>query len=440
LSAESPAAGAAITTIERLAEHVGRRVELRGWVYNRTSKGKLHFVQLRDGSGFVQCVLFKANVPAELFEAVARAGQESSLILCGTVKADARAPGGFEVDVDSGRVLQAVDGYPITPKEHGIEFLLDQRHLWLRSRRTWAVLRIRDAVIHALRQFFHERGFVSLDAPMFTPNACEGTSTLFQVPYFEQTAFLTQSGQLYGEAGAMALGKVYCFGPTFRAEKSKTRRHLTEFWMLEPEVAYAELDDIMLLAEEMLSAVAQQVLATRRVELEALERDLSKLECIRPPFPRLAYDEAARILAEHPDSQFKYGDDLGAADETILSSLYDRPVMVHRYPAAVKAFYMKRDPLDPSKALCVDVLGSEGRGELIGGSQREDDLELLLARIREHDLPEPAFQWYLDLRRFGSVPHAGFGLGLERTVAWIAGIDHIREAIPFPRTIYRLTP
>jgi len=429
-----------ITTVERLSQHVGQSVTLRGWIYNRTSKGKLHFVQLRDGSGTVQCVLFAKNVPAELFEAVGRAGQESSLTLTGTVKADPRAPGGFELGVSGGEVHQAVEGYPITPKEHGTDFLLNNRHLWLRSRRQWAVMRIRDAVITALRGFFDERGFVCVDSPVFTPNACEGTSTLFEVPYFDQTAYLTQSGQLYAEAAAMALGKVYCFGPTFRAEKSKTRRHLTEFWMLEPEVAYADLDDVMQLAEDMLCHVVAEVLRRRRPELEALERDLSKLEAVKAPFPRISYDEAARILAEHPDSQFRHGDDFGAPDETIISNLYDRPVMVHRYPAEVKAFYMKRDPADPTRCLCVDVLGSEGVGELIGGSQREDDLDALLARVREHELPEEAFQWYLDLRRYGSVPHGGFGIGLERTVAWIAGIEHVREAIPVPRTIYRLNP
>jgi asparaginyl-tRNA synthetase len=429
-----------ITTVEHLARHVGQTVTLQGWIYSRTSKGKLHFVQLRDGTGTVQCVLFQKNVPAELFEAVGRAGQESSLSLTGLVKADPRAPGGFEIEVQSGVLHQSVEGYPISPKEHGADYLLNHRHLWLRSRRQWALMRIRDAVITALRGFLDQRGFVCVDSPIFTPNACEGTSTLFEVPYFDQRAFLTQSGQLYAEASAMALGKVYCFGPTFRAEKSKTRRHLTEFWMLEPEMAYATLDDVMQLAEDMLCHVAAEVLRRRRPELEALERDLSKLEAIRPPFPRISYDEAARILSETPESTFRYGDDFGAPDETILSNRYDRPVLVHRYPAAVKAFYMKRDPADPSKCLCVDVLGSEGVGELIGGSQREDDLELLLARIREHQLPEEFFQWYLDLRRYGSVPHAGFGLGLERTVAWLAGVEHVREAIPFPRTIYRLSP
>ncbi len=429
-----------VTTVERLAKHVGKTVCIRGWLYNLSSKGKLHFAQLRDGTGIVQCVLFKNNVPPELFEKLAHSGQESSLELIGIVKEDPRAPGGFEIDVTQGEILQSVQGYPITPKEHGVEYLMDHRHLWLRSKRTWAILRVRDAVITAIRRFFDERGFICVDSPIFTPNACEGTSTLFEVPYFEQTAFLTQSGQLYAEAAAMALGKVYTFGPTFRAEKSKTRRHLTEFWMLEPEVAYATLEDVMLLAEEMLAFVVAQVLERRPNELAALERDISKLQKIVAPFPRLSYDEAAKILAANPESTFKYGDDFGAPDETILSNMFDRPVLVHRYPKEVKAFYMKRDPEDPSKALCVDVLGSEGVGEIIGGSQREDDLELLLGRIREHKLPEEAFQWYLDLRRYGSVPHAGFGLGLERSVAWICGIEHVREAIPFPRTIYRLTP
>ena len=429
-----------LTTVERLGAHVGRTVGVRGWLYNLSSKGKLHFAQVRDGTGIVQCVLFKNNVPPKLFEELGHAGQETSLTLVGIVKADPRAPGGFELDVAQGEIHQSVQGYPITPKEHGIEYLLEHRHLWLRSKRTWAILRVRDAVITAIRRFFDERGFVCVDAPIFTPNACEGTSTLFEVPYFEQTAYLTQSGQLYAEAAAMALGKVYTFGPTFRAEKSKTRRHLTEFWMLEPEVAYATLEDVMALAEELLAYVVAQVLERRPAELAALERDVTKLQKIVAPFPRLSYDEAAKLLAANPESTFKYGDDFGAPDETILSNMFDRPVLVHRYPKEVKAFYMKRDPEDPSKCLCVDVLGSEGVGEIIGGSQREDDLELLLGRIREHQLPEAAFQWYLDLRRYGSVPHAGFGLGLERTVAWICGIEHVREAIPFPRTIYRLTP
>ena len=429
-----------VTTVERLGDHVGKTVTLRGWLYHKSSKGKLHFAQLRDGTGIAQCVLFKGSVPEALFEAVGKAGQESSLILTGEVKAEPRAPGGYEIGVSDGRVLQSVEGFPITPKEHGPDFLMNHRHLWLRSKRQWAIMRIRDAVITAIRNFYDERGFVCIDSPVFTPAACEGTSTLFEVQYFDDKAYLTQSGQLYAEATAMALGKVYCFGPTFRAEKSKTRRHLTEFWMLEPEVAYAELEDIMQLAEDMLVYVAARVLEKRKPELEALERDLSKLAAIQHPFPRLSYDEAAKILAEHPESTFKYGDDFGAPDETILSKMHDRPVMVHRYPAEVKAFYMKRDPKDPTKALCVDVIGPEGVGEIIGGSQREDDLKALESRIDEHKLPKEAFQWYLDLRRYGSVPHAGFGLGLERTVAWIAGVEHVREASPFPRMLYRIYP
>ena len=431
---------ATITTVEHLGDFVGETVTLRGWIYHRSSKGKLHFVQLRDGSGYCQCVLFKKNVPAELFDAIGGAGQESSLILTGEVSADERAPGGFELQVSDGQVLQSVDGYPITPKEHGKDFLLSNRHLWLRSKQQWAVLRIRDAIITAMRRFFDEREFICVDSPMFTPNACEGTSNLFELEYFDRKAYLTQSGQLYAEAGAMALGKVYCFGPTFRAEKSKTRRHLTEFWMLEPEVAFADLNDIMQLAEDMLCFVVAEVLERRRPELEILERDISKLEAIVAPFPRLTYDEAAKILAEHPESDFVYGDDFGAPDETILSNSYDRPVMVTHYPNEVKAFYMKRDSVDPGKTLCVDVLGTEGVGELIGGSQREENLEELQRRIAEHDLPAEAFEWYLDLRRYGSVPHSGFGIGLERTVGWIAGIPHVRECIPFPRTMQRIEP
>jgi asparaginyl-tRNA synthetase len=430
---------APVATIDRLSEHAGQTVTLRGWLHNKSSKGKLHFVQLRDGSGYVQCVVFQKTVTPEFFEAVGRAGQESSLVLEGEVVADARAPGGYEIQVKGGQVLQSVDGFPITPKEHGPDFLLSQRHLWLRSKRQWALLRIRDAVVTALRGFFDQRGFVCMDSPMFTPSACEGTSTLFEVGYFDRKAYLTQSGQLYAEASAMAFGKVYCFGPTFRAEKSKTRRHLTEFWMLEPEVAFATLEDVLELAEDMLVHTVAEVLRRRKPELAVLERDLTKLEAIRKPFPRITYDEAAAILKDNPESTFKYGDDLGAPDETIISLRHDRPVMITHYPAAVKAFYMKREP-GTDKVKCVDVIGPEGVGELIGGSQREDDLDLLLHRIREEKLPEEAYQWYLDLRRYGSVPHGGFGLGLERTVAWIAGVEHVREAIPFPRTMYRMDP
>jgi asparaginyl-tRNA synthetase len=428
------------TTIRRLAQHVDQSVVLSGWLHNKSSKGKLHFLQLRDGSGFVQCVAFKGDLREEVFEALGRLGQESSLSITGRVAAEPRAPGGFEIKVEDATVHQEVDGYPIGPKEHGADFLLGQRHLWLRSRRQWAILRVRHAVMMSLRRFLDERDFVCVDSPMFTPNACEGTSTLFEVDYFDRKAFLTQSGQLYAEASAMAQGRVYCFGPTFRAEKSKTRRHLTEFWMLEPEMAYAELEDVLQLAEDMLCRVVADVLERCQPELQALERDQAKLQAIQPPFPRMTYDEAARVLAATPGSEFRHGDDFGAPDETILSQMHDRPLMITHYPVGVKAFYMKRDKADPSKALCVDVIGPEGVGEIIGGSQREDDLAALEQRIREHELPEEAFRWYLDLRRFGSVPHGGFGLGLERTVAWICGVEHVRECIPYPRTIYRLEP
>lgn len=421
-----------------LASFVGQTVRLQGWLYNKSSKGKLHFLRLRDGTGICQGIVKAKDVDAELFEALGGLGQESSLELIGEVAQDDRAPGGFELKVADALIHQNASDYPITPKEHGVDFLHNHRHLWLRSQRQWAIMRVRDGVISALRRFFEERDFVNFDAPMFTPNACEGTSTLFEVGYFDQRAYLTQSGQLYGEAGCFALRNIYTFGPTFRAEKSKTRRHLTEFWMLEPEMAYATLDDVVDLAEDMIVYVVKDVLAKRRHELETLERDLSKLEAIQGGFPRLTYDEAAKILDEHPESNFVYGDDFGAPDETILSEMHDQPTIVTHYPAEVKAFYMKQD--GKGKALCVDVLGSEGVGEIIGGAQREDDLDLLLARIKEHELPEEAFNWYLDLRRFGSVPHGGFGLGLERFVGWIAGLEHVRETIPFPRMMTRLTP
>ncbi|MDA0948670.1 MAG: asparagine--tRNA ligase [Planctomycetota bacterium] len=431
----------AVTTIDRLGEHAGQTVELRGWMHNRTGKGKLQFVQLRDGTGFVQVVVKRGQVPDELFDRLAECGQESSMVLLGEVKPDPRAPGGFEVVASGGRVLHVTHDFPITPKEHGADYLLSRRHLWLRSKRQWAVMRIRDAVITAIRTFFDDRGFVCIDSPMFTPSACEGTSTLFELDYFgDQKAYLTQSGQLYAEASAMAFGKVYCFGPTFRAEKSKTRRHLTEFWMLEPEVAFADLDDVCQLAEDMIVHIVKEVLRRRRPELEALERDLSKLECIVGGFPRITYEEASKILLEHPDSEFVAGDDFGAPDETILSAMHDQPVMITRYPKQVKAFYMKEDPEDPSKVLCVDMIAPEGVGEIIGGSQREEDLDKLLAEIAKHELPKEEFEWYLDLRRFGSVPHGGFGLGLERTVGWICGLEHVREAAPYPRMMTRIRP
>lgn len=429
-----------VARVQDLGEYVGQTVTLRGWLYNKSSKGKLHFLQFRDGSGVVQCVVFAKAVDPDVFDAIGRLGQESSLSVTGEVKADERAPGGFEVSVSGVEIHQAVEGYPITPKEHGVDFLLSRRHLWMRSRKQWAVLRLRDGIITGLRNFFDQEAFVCLDSPIFTPNACEGTSTLFEVGYFDRKAYLTQSGQLYAEAAAMAFGKVYCFGPTFRAEKSKTRRHLTEFWMLEPEIAYANLDDVISLAERMVTHVVAHVLEHRRTELDVLERDISKLEAIQAPFPRITYEAASKILLEHPESNFVAGDDFGAPDETIISSAYDRPVFVTHYPAAIKSFYMKRDPESPEHSLCVDMLGTEGVGELIGGSLREDDLETLEAAIARNELPQEAFAWYLDLRRYGTVPHGGFGLGLERFVAWIAGISHIREAIPFPRMMERLEP
>ena len=429
-------------TIRNIADDLsgfaGQSVRLQGWLYNKSSKGKLHFLRLRDGTGLCQCIVMAKNVSEELFAELGSLGQESSLELVGEVALDERAPGGFEVKVTAARVYQNATDYPITPKEHGVDFLHNLRHLWLRSQRQWAIMRVRDGVISALRRFFESRDFVNFDAPMFTPNACEGTSTLFEVGYFDQKAFLTQSGQLYGEAGCFALRNIYTFGPTFRAEKSKTRRHLTEFWMLEPEMAFATLDDVVQLAEDMIVYVVKDVLERRRPELEVLERDLSKLEAITGNFPRLTYDEAAKILADHPESNFVYGDDFGAPDETIISNLHNQPTIITHYPAEVKAFYMKRD--GHGKALCVYILGSEGVGEIIGGSQREDSLDLMLERIKEHELPEEAFSWYLDLRRFGSVPHGGFGLGLERFIGWIAGLEHVRETIPFPRMMTRLTP
>ncbi len=426
--------------IEHLSTVVGEEVELRGWVYDRTAKGKLQFIKVRDGSGICQCVIFKSNVAEELFENASRLTQESSLSVTGTVRAEPRAPGGYELDVKDLKIISIAKEYPITPKEHGIEFLADRRHLWLRSSRQHAIMRVRHEIIRSIREFFDDRGFTLLDAPIFTPAACEGTSTLFETEYFDLgKAYLTQSGQLYGEAGAMAFGKVYVFGPTFRAEKSKTRRHLTEFWMVEPEVAFNDLNDNMDLAEEFLQYIVANVLKNRMPELQILERNTKFLENVSKPLPRISYDEAVEILHKK-GLPFEWGNDLGGTDETVISEQFDRPVMVHRYPSEIKAFYMKRDPNNPKVALAVDVLAPEGYGEIIGGSQREDDYDVLLARIKEHNLPQEAFDWYLDLRRYGSVPHAGFGLGVERTVSWICGLDHVRETIPFPRMIYRLTP
>ncbi|MFZ0455306.1 MAG: asparagine--tRNA ligase [Ignavibacteriaceae bacterium] len=426
--------------ISSLAEHVGKEVTLKGWLFNKRSSGKIKFLILRDGTGYLQCIYFKGNVTDEIFETADRIGQESSIEVSGKVKAEPRAPGGYELDATGLKIISEAHDYPITPKDHGIEFLMDHRHLWLRSSKQVAILKIRHRIVKAIRDFFDGKGFTLMDPPIITPNAVEGTSTLFETDYFDLgKAYLTQSGQLYAEAGALAFGAVYTFGPTFRAEKSKTRRHLTEFWMVEPEVAFADLNDDMDLAEEFLEYVVQTVIKEKEEELKVLERDTTKLKNVKRPLPRISYDEAVEIL-KNAEVNFEYGNDFGGADETVISEKFDRPVMVHRYPAAVKAFYMKRDPENENLALAVDVLAPEGYGEIIGGSQREDNLDALLQRIKDHNLPQQAFEWYLDLRRYGSVPHSGFGLGLERTVGWICGLDHVRETIPFPRMIYRNTP
>jgi asparaginyl-tRNA synthetase len=426
--------------IRRLKEHVGKTVLVQGWLYNMRSKGKLHFLELRDGSGIVQCVVFKGAVADALFEQAGKLTQESSLRVVGEVKADERQRGGVEIGVSDLQVVHVAEPYPITPKEHGPAFLLEHRHLWLRSARQTAIMHVRDTAIRAIRGFFRDRDFVCVDSPMFTPNACEGTSTLFEVEYFGDKAYLTQSGQLYGEASAMALGKIYVFGPTFRAEKSKTRRHLTEFWMIEPEAAFFDLDDVMELAEGMVSTVVRSVLAECSDDLKVLERDIDKLRpAATTPYPRITYDEAVQKI-HAAGIEFPYGEDFGAPHETAIGSGFDRPVMVHRWPSEIKAFYMKRDPQNPKLALGVDMIASEGYGEIVGGSQREDDLQLLTARIAEHKLPEEAFRWYVDLRRFGSVPHGGFGLGLERTLAWICGVEHLRECIPYPRMLHKIYP
>lgn len=427
------------TVIRDISRHEGQVVNLRGWLYNSAGKGKILFLQLRDGTGIIQCVCNKAELGEESFDALKHLGQESSLILTGVVRADSRSKLGFEMHVSGARIIGPAEGYPITPKEHGPAFLHDHRHLWLRSRRPHAILSIRHLAVQAIRNYFDSRGYLLLDSPIFTPNACEGTSTLFETDYFGQPAYLSQSGQLYQEAGAAAFGKTYCFGPTFRAEKSGTRRHLTEFWMVEPEVAWLEMDDLLDLCEDFLVEVTGFVLSRGRGFLEELERDLSVLERVQKPFPRLSYDEACLRLAAlgvpvDPE------DDFGSPHETELTKQFDRPILVHRYPAAVKAFYMKGDPARPSRALGVDVLAPEGYGEIIGGGIRETDEAVLVERIHHHGLPMSAFEWYLDLRRYGTFPHGGFGLGLERLVTWLCGIHHIRETVPFPRTIDRLNP
>lgn len=430
-----------VVRIGDVAKYENQDVELRGWLYGKRSSGKLHFLQVRDGSGIIQAVMFKGDVSPELFTQADHLGQETSLIVRGTVRADKRSALGFELGVKDLTVVHEAKDYPITPKEHGVAYLMEHRHLWLRSTRQNVILRVRHTVEKAIRDFFDQDGFTLVDAPIFTPAACEGTSTLFEVPYFDLgKAYLTQSGQLYMEAAAAALGKAYCFGPTFRAEKSKTRRHLTEFWMVEPEVAYMTLEEDMVLAERFISFIVQRVLEKHEQELKTvLERDVEKLKSVVPPFPRITYTEAIETLqkAGHPA---KWGDDFGGDEETVLASQFDRPVIVHRYPAEMKAFYFKKDPNDPRVALGMDVLAPEGYGEIIGGGQREESLETLEQAIDAHKLPREAFSWYLDLRKYGSVPHAGFGLGVERTVAWVCGLHHVRETIPFARMMERITP
>lgn len=440
---------AQVVKSNELAGHVGETVSLRGWLYNKRSSGKLHFLEVRDGFGIVQCVMSKKAVPEEAFDAAAELSQETSLLVTGDVKAHPKQEGVYELGVSSLEVIASTaDQYPISPKEHGTEFLMDHRHLWIRSKKQHAILRVRHAIVKAIRDFFDDRDFTLVDAPIFTPNACEGTSTLFETDYHGQPAFLTQSGQLYMEAAAAAFGRAYCFGPTFRAEKSKTRRHLAEFWMVEPEVAFIDLDGVMDLAEEFVCFIVGRVLETRGEELKTLERDVSKLEAVQAPFPRISYSDAVTIIGEErakmtEETQappLEWGSDFGGEDETLLSQRFDRPVMVHRYPAAVKAFYMKRDPADDRLALGVDVIAPEGYGEVIGGGERESDLSVLDAAITKHGLPFEAFDWYRDLRRYGSFPHGGFGLGVERMVSWCCGLSHVRETIPFPRMLNRLSP
>lgn len=425
--------------IEKAKDFVGKEVKLKGWLYNSRDSGKVRFLLLRDGTGIMQGVMVKGEVDDAVFDSFDSLTQESSLVVAGKVREDKRSPGGYELSIKGIEVVQLSHSYPITPKEHGIGFLMDYRHLWLRSKRQHAIMRIRAEVIQACQDYLNGNGFTLIDAPIFTPSACEGTTTLFEVDYFGRKAYLTQSGQLYNEAAAMAFGKVYCFGPAFRAEKTKTRRHLIEFWQVEPEMAYARLDETIAVCQDLLLFIIRRVLGRRREELERLERDIAFLEGITPPFPRISYDEALVILKEEGE-ELKWGEEFGAPHETVLSKRFDTPFFVHRYPVRCKPFYMKRDEKDPCLALCVDGLAPEGYGEIIGGGEREDDLETLERRIEEYNLPQEAFEWYLDLRRFGSVPHSGFGLGIERTVAWICKLSHVRETIPFPRMLDRIRP
>jgi asparaginyl-tRNA synthetase len=431
--------------IEKIADFKDKEVEISGWLYNKRSSGKIHFLEIRDGTGFIQVVVVKGQVDEGIFELCDKISQESSVVVIGKVREEPRAPGGYELDLKSIQVIGQAEVYPLQKKEHGIDFLLSNRHLWLRSKTPWAIIRIRDEVIRSIIDFFHSKDFIKLDAPIFTPSACEGTTTLFEVPYFDQKVYLSQSGQLYGEAGCMAFNKIYTFGPTFRAEASKTRRHLTEFWQIEPEVAYAKLDDIMELAEQFVTYIVQRVLENRQKELKMLERDVTILEKIKVPFYRISYSEAIEMVKKQSVSGgevpiLQWGDDFGAPQETYIASQFDKPVFVHRYPTKCKAFYMKPDPENPEVVLCTDLLASEGYGEIIGGSQREESIQALEKKIEKEGLPKEAHEWYLDLRRYGSVPHSGFGLGLERLVTWICGLHHIRETIPFPRTIDRVSP
>jgi asparaginyl-tRNA synthetase len=429
-----------IVRISDFKSHVGQEIRLQGWLHNKRSSGKLQFLIVRDGSGFAQAVMAKAAVPEAAWAAAEAMGQESSLELTGRVKEDKRAPGGFEVDVTGLTAVQVAHDYPITPKEHGTAFLMENRHLWLRSQRQHAVIRVRHAVVKGVRDYLDDQGFTLVDTPIFTPAACEGTTTLFGVPYFDEgTAYLTQSGQLYNEANAAAHGKVYCFGPTFRAEKSKTRRHLTEFWMVEPEMAFAHLEDAVKVAEGLIVSVIERVLETRGEELKVLERDVAKLGNVKSPFPWLHYDDAIKLI-QAKGSETQWGSDFGGTDETVIAEAYDRPVVVHRFPTAIKAFYMEPDPARPELALSADILAPEGYGEIVGGGERMSSAEKLVQRIREHNLPEDAFRWYIDLRKYGSVPHAGFGMGIERLVTWVCGLEHLRETIAFPRMLYRIYP
>jgi len=430
---------AEIVRLQDIARYEGQEVTIQGWLYNKTDKGRLQFLLLRDGSGMIQAVAFKRDIAPEAFEAALQATQESSVIATGTVRRDERAPGGYELGLSDFQIVQLAEEYPITPKEHGIEFLMDHRHLWLRSTKEWAAMRVRATVIKAIRDWLDSHGFLLVDTPILTPSSCEGTTTLFETEYFGEKAYLSQSGQLYNEATIMAFGRTYCFGPTFRAEKSKTRRHLIEFWMVEPEMAYADLDECMAVEEQLTAYIVGRALEERAEELKALERDTSLLERVQAPFPRISYDEALLLLAEKGEP-LPWGEDFGAPHETILGEQYDRPVFVHRYPARCKAFYMEADPANTELSLSVDLIAPEGYGEIIGGGQRTASLALLERRLEEHRLPREAFEWYLDLRRYGSVPHAGFGLGVERTVAWITGLHHIRQAIAFPRTMGRMYP